>query len=74
MNTKLMMLESEILIMALELLASAGITALPLHDSVLVAGSQSDAAKAIMQEAFTTITGSVRAKLSVQLWAANSDR
>lgn len=61
----LMLIESEILIVALEHLAHVGITALPLHDSVLVAGSQAKAAEAIMAEAFGVYAANARAKLKV---------
>lgn len=62
---KLMLLESEILLTALGLLATTGITALPLHDSVIVAASDAEAAKGIMGQAFTALTGSARAKLGI---------
>ncbi|MBM6593028.1 hypothetical protein [Microvirga pudoricolor] len=60
---KLMLLESEMLIEALLRLYAKGITALPLHDSVLVASSEAGVAEEVMAEAFSQLTGGVRAKL-----------
>ena len=62
---KLMLIESQILIDALGVFAHRGITALPLHDSVLVAWSAAEEAKAVMSEAFATYTADARAKLKV---------
>jgi hypothetical protein len=62
---KLMLTESGILIEALGHLAHRSITALPLHDSVLVAESDADAAEAIMAEAFALFAHDARAKLKV---------
>jgi hypothetical protein len=62
---RLMLIESEILIQALGHFAHNGITALPLHDSVLVAVSEVEAAKGIMAEAFAVYTADARAKLKV---------
>jgi hypothetical protein len=64
---KLMLTESEILIQALGHFALRGITALPLHDSVLVAQSDAEAAVGIMAEAFGTFTDDARAKLQVTI-------
>jgi hypothetical protein len=64
---KLMLIESEILIQALEHFAHQGITALPLHDSVLVGRSDAEAAKGIMAEAFGTFANDARAKLQVTI-------
>ena len=61
----LMLIESEILIQALSSFAHEGITALPLHDSVLVAKSDAEAAEGIMAEAFTVFAPDARAKLNV---------
>jgi hypothetical protein len=55
---RLSFIESNILIDVLGvLLFKQGITALPLHDSVLVATSKADKAKAIMAQSFTMFTG-----------------
>jgi hypothetical protein len=62
---RLMFIESNILIEALRDLYAANITALPVHDSVLVAASEAEAAKAIMEEAFERTTGESRGKLKV---------
>jgi hypothetical protein len=62
---KLMLMESEILVLALSGFIHRGITALPLHDSVLVARSETAAAESIMREAFAYYTDKARAKLDV---------
>jgi Sel1 repeat len=62
---KLMLTESEILIRALGHFAHKGITALPLHDSVLVAKSDATVAEEIMAEAFGMFANDARAKLKV---------
>jgi hypothetical protein len=62
---KLMLTESEILIEALGHLAHRGITALPLHDSVLVAASDAEEATGIMAESFALFANDARAKLKV---------
>jgi hypothetical protein len=62
---KLMLTESGILIEALAHFAHRGITALPLHDSVLVAESDAEAAEGIMAEAFALFAQDARAKLKV---------
>jgi hypothetical protein len=62
---RFMFVESNILIEALIDLFASGITALPLHDSVLVAASDAEAAKAIMENAFERATGESRGKLKV---------
>lgn len=49
--------ESEVLIRTLLKLKSLGITALPIHDCVLVASSNREAARAVMEESFLAITG-----------------
>ena len=62
---RLMLIESQILIDALGVFAHRGITALPLHDSVLVARSAVKEAEAVMSEAFAVYTADARAKLKV---------
>jgi hypothetical protein len=62
---RLMMTESGILIEALRYLAHRGITALPLHDSVLVAGSDAEEAEGMITVAFARFTGDSRAWLKV---------
>ena len=62
---KLMLSESGILIEALGHFAHRGITALPLHDSVLVAESDAEAAEGILAEAFALFAQDARAKLKV---------
>jgi hypothetical protein len=62
---RFMFMESTILIEALATFAHRQITALPLHDSVLVAASEAEAAKAIMEEAFERMTGESGRKLKV---------
>jgi hypothetical protein len=61
----LMFAESCILIEALGTLYGQGIAALPLHDSVLVARSEADAAKRAMMDAFTAATGVSGGKLKI---------
>lgn len=65
MGFKLMHLESEMLIAIVQALFKKRITALPLHDSVLVARSQAEAAKAVMKHAFEAYTGQSCAFVSV---------
>lgn len=60
---KLTLLESEMLIEVLLRLFSGGVTALPLHDSVLVAASDAVIAEAAMGDAFGAWTGGLRASL-----------
>ena len=62
---RLMFIESGILIEALQALFAKGITALPLHDSVLVAASEAGAAEEVMKEAFARVTGESGGKLKV---------
>lgn len=64
---KLMLMESEILIQALDAFAHRGITALQLYDSVLVAESDAKAAEGIMAHAFAFFADDARAKLKVTL-------
>lgn len=61
----LMRIESDILIAVVTALFKRGITALPLHDSVLVARSHGEAAKKVMEEAFRQHTGSARATVKI---------
>jgi hypothetical protein len=62
---RLMFTESNILIEALFDLYARGVTALPLHDSVLVAASEAEVAKTVMEEAFERATGESGGKLKV---------
>jgi hypothetical protein len=63
---KLMLIESETLLMALGHLQRRGIVALPLHDSVLVAASEAETARDIMSDAFGQFTVAAhRAKLQI---------
>lgn len=62
---QLMRIESDMLISVLTHLFSKGITALPLHDAVLVARSHAEAAREAMQHEFTLRTGSRCAIVSV---------
>lgn len=62
---RLMLIESEILIRALQQLFHERVTALPLHDSVLVARSEAEHAKTIMEIAFAKFQEGARAKLKI---------
>ncbi|MCA1544163.1 hypothetical protein I6F18_29925 [Bradyrhizobium sp. NBAIM32] len=62
---QLMRLESDMLIEIIAHLASLGVTALPLHDAVLVAESKAYVAADAMQAAFSMATGSSCAIVSV---------
>jgi hypothetical protein len=64
---KLMRKESEMLIETLLQLFGRGITALPLHDSVLTAVSEAQAAEATMRAVFTTFTGGAPASLKTTI-------
>lgn len=64
---RLMNIESAILLDALFRLYAAGVTALPLHDSILVAASQETAARDAMQGAHLAFARSSRAKLTTQI-------
>lgn len=55
---QLMWQESEMLIEVVTNLAAMGVTALPLHDAVVVAKSKADLAADLMQASFTSRTGS----------------
>ncbi|MDF2120332.1 hypothetical protein PY365_32700 [Roseiarcaceae bacterium H3SJ34-1] len=67
---KLMWLESRLLLATLSELAAIGVTALPLHDAVLVASSEAECAKAVMEKAFLQLTGSTPARVSIDLGPA----
>lgn len=62
---RFMFIESGVLIEAVLDCFANGITALPLHDSVLVAESDAEAARAIMEQAFERGTGESGGKLKV---------
>ena len=62
---QLMHHESEMLVAVVTALFKNGITALPLHDSVLVAYSHADRAKSFMEKEFILRTGSSRAFVKV---------
>lgn len=64
---RLMNIEAAILLDALFRLYTAGVTALPLHDSVLVAASQEMAARNAMQEAHLAFARSSRGHISTQI-------
>lgn len=66
---KLMFMGSEILISIIAHLFKSGITALPLHDAVLVAKPNAKTAKAAMEYAFTSSTGRRRAFVKVDFSA-----
>ena len=59
--------ESDLLVSVVTALFKNGITALPLHDSVLVARSHTDVAKGVMEQEFILRTGSPRAFVKVDL-------
>lgn len=63
---QLMRIESDMLIGIITHLASIGVTALPLHDAVLVSESKADVAADAMQAAFSTATGSSCAIVSTE--------
>ncbi|WP_338312909.1 hypothetical protein [Bradyrhizobium sp. TM239] len=63
---ELMRIESDMLIGIITHLASLGVTALPLHDAVLVAESKAHVAADAMQAAFSMWTGSSCAIVSVE--------
>lgn len=63
---QLMRIESDMLIEVVTHLSGAGVTALPLHDAVLVAESKADVAADAMQAAFQTWTNSPCAIVSVE--------
>lgn len=63
---QLMRIESDMLIRVIAHLYKAGVTALPLHDAVLVAESKAYVAADAMQAAFTASTGSSCAIVSIE--------
>ncbi|WP_354085315.1 hypothetical protein [Bradyrhizobium sp. S3.3.6] len=65
---QLMRIESDMLIEVTTYLAQAGVTALPLHDAVLVAKSKADTAARAMQAVFKRGTGSPCAIVSTTFW------
>lgn len=65
---QLMRIESDLLIGIIRHLASIGVTALPLHDAVLVAESKAHVAADAMQAAFSMATGSSCAIVSMEFF------
>ncbi|MET4292489.1 hypothetical protein [Bradyrhizobium sp. LB5.2] len=65
---QLMRIESDMIIEVTTYLAQAGITALPLHDAVLVAESKADFAARAMQAHFERGTASPGAIVSTVFW------
>ncbi len=63
-----MRIESDMLIEVITYLAQAAVTALPLHDAVLVAKSKADIAARAMQTVFTRGSGSPCAIVSTTFW------
>lgn len=63
---ELMYAESEMLIAVVTHLFASGITALPLHDAVLVAEPHAEAAKAAMEHEFRFRTGQSRAFVKIE--------
>ncbi|WP_338310424.1 hypothetical protein [Bradyrhizobium ottawaense] len=63
---QLLRIESDMLIGIITHLASLGVTALPLHDAVLVAESKANVAADAMQAAFSMATGSSCAIVSIE--------
>jgi hypothetical protein len=66
---QLMRIASDLLIGIITHLASIGVTALPLHDAVLVAESKADVAADAMQAAFSMWTGSSCAIVSTEFFS-----
>ena len=62
---QLMRHELDMLVSVVTALFKDGITALPLHDSVLVARSQASTAKSVMEQEFRRRTGSARAFVKI---------
>jgi hypothetical protein len=62
-----MRIESDMLIAVITHLFKSGITALPLHDAVLVAESRAQSAKEAMQAEFSHRTGSSCAIVSIKV-------
>ncbi|WP_247368997.1 hypothetical protein [Bradyrhizobium sp. 18] len=65
---QLMRIESDMLIGIITHVESLGVTALPLHDAVLVAESKAYVAKDAMQAAFSMATGSSCAIVSIEFY------
>lgn len=65
---QLMRIESDMLIEVLTYLAKRGVTALPLHDAVLVTKSNADFAASTMQAVFTQWTRCSSAIVSISFW------
>ncbi|MDF0523128.1 hypothetical protein P0R31_38595 [Bradyrhizobium yuanmingense] len=63
---ELMFLESELLISVVTHLFESGIAALPLHDAVLVAEPNAEAAKAAMKRAFCAGSANSRASVKIE--------
>lgn len=63
---KLMYTESQILLHALDRLHAAGITALPLHDAVLVGDGHGEAARTIMRDAAAKAGGLKDARIKIE--------
>ncbi|MET4219412.1 hypothetical protein ABIB00_004633 [Bradyrhizobium sp. LB14.3] len=63
---QLMRIESDILIEVITYLASVGVTALPLHDAVLVAESKAEIAAKAMRDVFERWSGSPCAIVSIR--------
>lgn len=61
----LMRLESDMLVAVVTKLFEQGVTALPLHDSVLVAQSNAEITQRVMEDAFRNATGSRRAFVKI---------
>ena len=64
---QLMWIESDILISVITILFKMGITALPLHDAVLVARSHAEAAKDVMEQALELRIGYRRATVKIDV-------
>jgi hypothetical protein len=64
---RLMRIESDMLISVVTALFNSGVTALPLHDAVLVARSQAETAKDFMQAEFERRTGTRCAIVKVEV-------
>lgn len=64
---QLMRHKSDLLVSVVTALFKNGITALPLHDSVLVARSHAEKAKTFMEQEFMHCTGSARAFVKVDI-------
>jgi hypothetical protein len=64
---RLMRIESDMLISVVTILFKSGVTALPMHDAVLVARSQAETARAYMEAEFERRTGSRCAIVKVEV-------